>query len=303
MATKKRTTKGAKNEIIPREESARKENPPSGGDICFVIMPFGGYSDSYFGSVYVPAIEAVGLAAHRADDLYGPQAIVSDIWGYTQKARVILADLTNKNPNVFYELGLAHASAKPVVMIAASIDDVPFDLRALRILVYDKNRPNWGEALRESIEKALREVLASPLERILPIFLKVSERKTQSTVTLEQKEVLELKRDMDLLKSELLSDGRAGTSRRWLSEREFGPDEARSYIRALARNGFDESTILDRAVSRGAPRMWAKERIAQEMVRFGGRAVNVRNAASDVVVESSPSVAQGVTGVNESKQE
>jgi len=47
---------------------------------------------------------------------------------------VLLADLTGKNPNVFYELGLAHALAKPVILIAETLDDIPFDLRALRVI-------------------------------------------------------------------------------------------------------------------------------------------------------------------------
>ena len=61
------------------------------------------------------------------------------------------ADLSGKNPNVFYELGLAHAIGKPVVMVAATIDDVPFDLRGLRTILYDKENEAWGEELRERI--------------------------------------------------------------------------------------------------------------------------------------------------------
>lgn len=68
--------------------------------------------------------------------------IVNDIWAYTKEATVLLADLTNKNPNVFYELRLAHAITKPAVLITASMEDVPFDLRSLRVIDYDKNSQN-----------------------------------------------------------------------------------------------------------------------------------------------------------------
>lgn len=87
-------------------------------NICFVIMPFGGWSDDYFSSIYHPAITEAGLKAHRADDLFRPSAIVSDIWAFIKISKVLLADLTAKNPNVFYELGLAHALAKPVVLVS-----------------------------------------------------------------------------------------------------------------------------------------------------------------------------------------
>src|ERR1041384_2996075 len=105
MANKK--PKGS-SRIVPR--SSRQSTDRS---ICFVIMPFGNWSDHYYEEVYVPAIESAGLIARRADDLYRPSAIVNDIWSLTKEARVILADLSGKNPNVFYELGLAHAIARP----------------------------------------------------------------------------------------------------------------------------------------------------------------------------------------------
>jgi len=65
-------------------------------DICFVIMPFGGWFDIYFDSIYCPAIKAAGLTPRRADDLYRPSPVVNDIWDLTQRAKIILADLTGK---------------------------------------------------------------------------------------------------------------------------------------------------------------------------------------------------------------
>lgn len=102
-------------------------------DQCFVLMPFGGWLDDYYETIYTPAINAAGLEPHRADDLFRPSTIVNDIWAYTKRAKLLLADLSGKNPNVFYELGLAHALAKPVILVAESMEEIPFDLRALRI--------------------------------------------------------------------------------------------------------------------------------------------------------------------------
>jgi hypothetical protein len=108
---------------------------------CFVISPFGGWFDGYHGDVFKPAISAAGLHPCRADDLYRPSSIIHDIWDYVQKAEILLADLTGKNPNVLYELGLAHALGKPVVMVTQSLEDVPFDLRNLRVIAYDLRNP------------------------------------------------------------------------------------------------------------------------------------------------------------------
>ncbi len=163
-------------------------------------MPFGEWFDDYYSGIYVPAIEAAGLKPHRADDHYRPSAIVHDICGYTKKPAVILADLTGKNPNVFYELGLAHAIAKPAVLVSASIEDVPFDLRSLRVITYDKNAPDWGAVLGDRITAALEETLRSPIESVLPSFLDVRSSTEKPSVTAEAKEVLQLRQELDVLR-------------------------------------------------------------------------------------------------------
>ena len=159
--------------ITGRRPSPKAPERPRGApeETCFVIMPFGGWFDQYYETIYEPAIKSSGLEPRRADDLYRPSSIVHDIWSLTKEAKIVLADLTDKNPNVFYELGLAHAMAKPAILVTASLSDVPFDLRALRVLEYDKNRPNWGDLLMSNIQQSISEVLASPSEAVLPTFL------------------------------------------------------------------------------------------------------------------------------------
>ena len=169
---------------------------------CFVIMPFGGYFDNYYSDIYKPAIEAVGLCAKRADDLYRPSTIVQDIWAYTKEAKLVLADLTDKNPNVFYELGLAHALAKPAILITNSMTDIPFDLRALRVIEYDINYPNWGLLLKEKIENSIKETIESPISSVLPAFLDLKDIE-KNKITISEKDFIELKRDYELLKSEI----------------------------------------------------------------------------------------------------
>lgn len=134
----------------------------SAQDTCFVISPFGEPFDTYFVHVIKPAIESCSLYAIRGDSLYRPTTIVDDIWSGIQDAQLLVAELTGRNPNVFYELGLAHALSKPVILLAEAIDDVPFDLRAIRVLLYDKAHPEWGTLLRQSLTKAIREVLDNP---------------------------------------------------------------------------------------------------------------------------------------------
>lgn len=231
--------------------------------ICFVIMPFGGWLDSYYLSIYRPAIEAAGLDPHRADDLFRPSTIVNDIWSYTKRAKVLLADLTGKNPNVFYELGLAHALAKPVILIAESMDDIPFDLRALRIILYDKNAHDWGQLLGQKIESSLREVLNSPVEAVLPAFLEVREG-NKASISQEQKDLIEIKQEMDLLRRSVAIREASYLE----SQRRGGPEYARELIARYVRREMPTSMIIRRVADEAAaPTSWVERQLNDFLAR------------------------------------
>jgi hypothetical protein len=136
-------------------------------DSCFVMMPFGGWFDRYYSEIYVPSIKAAGFEPTRSDELFTTGTVVEQIWEQIEKATVLLADVSNKNANVFYELGLAHAARKPVVLTANSINDVPFDLRHLRVITYDVNEPKWSERLSKSVVDYLKNAKKEP-ERSIP---------------------------------------------------------------------------------------------------------------------------------------
>lgn len=143
--------------VVSREPRAREFL-----DTCFVMMPFGAWFDRYYQEIYVPAIKEAGFEAIRADELFTTGSVVEQIWDQIQKSKLLLADLSGKNPNVFYELGLAHAARKPVVFTASNVDDVPFDLRHLRVKIYDIREPEWAPRLRQSIADYLRNAIKGP---------------------------------------------------------------------------------------------------------------------------------------------
>jgi hypothetical protein len=135
-------------------------------DTCFVMMPFGEWPDRYYKEIYVPAVKAAGFEPVRADELFHTGSVVEQIWEQIEKAKVLLADLSGRNPNVFYELGLAHAAKKPVVFTASNVDDVPFDLRHLRVIPYEIREPNWGEKLRQHVTDYVRNAAKLPAKSI-----------------------------------------------------------------------------------------------------------------------------------------
>ncbi len=137
-------------------------------DTCFVMMPFAEPLGSYYATVYQPAIEKAKLKAERADaEIFGTGKIIDQIWTGIQNARVLVAELTGRNANVLYELGLAHARRKPVVLVSSNEDDVPFDVRHVRVIYYDVRDPFWGAKLIEKIAENILSALKNPKEAIL----------------------------------------------------------------------------------------------------------------------------------------
>ena len=129
---------------------------------CFVLMPFASAFSVLYEQVLKPAVEDKGLECIRGDEVFTKPQITHEIWSQIRSCRLVIAELTGKNPNVLYELGLAHAIGKPAITITRDEDDVPFDLRALRFLGYDTSDPFWGEHLRESLGNMIQAILTEP---------------------------------------------------------------------------------------------------------------------------------------------
>lgn len=163
------------SEAIPGDEEddrlkrISKDVKIESGDSCFVMMPFASPIGSYYEKIYDPAIRKAGLKPVRADaEIFGTGKIMDQIWTGINAAKVLVAELTTRNPNVFYELGLAHALRKPVVLVAANESDVPFDLRHIRVIYYEMTDPFWGQKLLDKVSENILSALKNPEEAILP---------------------------------------------------------------------------------------------------------------------------------------
>lgn len=113
---------------------------------CFVIMPIGdteGYVTGHFTNVYndllKPAIEKAGYQPERADEIKGTNLIAVDIVERICQTPIAICDISSCNPNVFYELGIRHASSLPVVLIKDSKTSNPFDIKDIRYVEYSEN--------------------------------------------------------------------------------------------------------------------------------------------------------------------
>jgi hypothetical protein len=115
--------------------------PPSPGAPrdCFVLMPYGkNWSQGVYDSIAKSARTA-RYTCNIAKDIASTGGIMQQVWEAIRKADAIVADLTDNNSNVLYETGIAHAIGKEVVLITQDVNTLPFDLRALRCIQYQKS--------------------------------------------------------------------------------------------------------------------------------------------------------------------
>jgi hypothetical protein len=126
----------------------------------FVLMPFSEELKPVYDDHIKETIKKLNLSIARADDFFSHNTIMNEIWSAISYAKIIIADCTGKNPNVFYEIGLAHAIGKPVILTTQNQDDVPFDLRHIRYIYYNTT-PRGMKKFEENLYLTVAEILKS----------------------------------------------------------------------------------------------------------------------------------------------
>ncbi|SIT58795.1 conserved hypothetical protein [Mesorhizobium prunaredense] len=114
------------------------------------MMPFAkDFSDVY--DTIGEAAKSFRMNCQRADEIWENHSVMQDIVNLIDSSRLVVCDLSGRNPNVFYEAGIAHTLGKEVILITQKLDDIPFDLRHIRNIVYD----NHSEGRKELAKKLI----------------------------------------------------------------------------------------------------------------------------------------------------
>jgi len=127
----------------------------------FVIMPFRPELEPIFSDHIKVVAKKMKLSVKRGDDFFSAHDVMKDVWNGICNAKAVIADCTGRNPNVFYEMGIAHTVGKPVILITQDSKDVPFDIRSIRYLEY-KYTPPGMKAFETALQNTIGEVLAIP---------------------------------------------------------------------------------------------------------------------------------------------
>ena len=130
--------------------------------LAFVLMPFTPELTKIYEAFVKPTVESFNLVCRRADDIDSNNVIMHDIWKSTCEARIIIADLSRLNPNVMYELGIAHTLGKETILIyqvGSEKDKFPFDVTHIRRIEYD-DTATGGKKLEQKLKGTLASVLS-----------------------------------------------------------------------------------------------------------------------------------------------
>lgn len=124
----------------------------------FVVMDFSGQYDALYRDVLHPVAQHANATLRRADDIKGPGIILQDIVKDIAESSFVVAEVSPANPNVFYELGYAHALKKPTVLLVKRGEKLPFDIAGYRVIFYEDSIAGKAE-----VEKEFRKHLESIL--------------------------------------------------------------------------------------------------------------------------------------------
>ncbi len=134
---------------------------PQNPNLVALMMPFGGEFDNVTQAIK-EVVGELGLECKRADDIWEHATIIQDIFSLIYQSSIVICDFTGRNPNVFYEAGIAHTLGRTVIPLVQNMADIPFDIRHHRHINYLPNAQGL-----EKLKADLREKLIREKERLL----------------------------------------------------------------------------------------------------------------------------------------
>ncbi len=172
---------------------------------CFVIAPIGAEgsetrirSDQVLKHIITPAARECGYDPIRADQISEPGLITSQVIQHIVDDPLVIADLTDRNPNVFYELALRHTLKRPVVQIIKASETIPFDVAASRTIQFDHHDLDSVARAKEEISKQIHAVEENPADVDTPISVAIdlqSLRQSDNPIEKSNAEIITMLQD------------------------------------------------------------------------------------------------------------
>ena len=128
-------------------------------DHIAVMMSYSREFDPVYETIKQACAE-VNYPARRVDEIYGPNLIIKDVFTTIDTSKLVICDITGKNPNVLYEAGIAHTRNVDVILLTQKSDDVPFNLAQVRYIQYFPNAEGL-QTLKADLVKTIEAALSA----------------------------------------------------------------------------------------------------------------------------------------------
>ena len=201
--------------------------------ICFVISPIGEEgseirerSDQVLKHIITSSVEQLGYTIIRADKISEPGIITTQIIEHIVDAELVIADLTDKNPNVFYELAIRHAIRKPLVQMIKKGEVIPFDVAATRIIQFDLHSLDSVASAKDEIVSQVKSLEAGKSEVHNPISVSLDLKVLKESGNIEERSLADIVEAVSDLRLAVTSMDKVTPSSKQL-------DEIKSMVDAL----------------------------------------------------------------------
>lgn len=212
--------------------------------ICFVISPIGDdesdtrkRSDQVLKHIISGAVEQLGYEVIRADKISEPGIITHQIIQHIVDAPLVVADLTERNPNVFYELALRHAIRKPLVQLIKKGELIPFDVAATRIIQFDLHNLDSVDAAKQEIIAQVKSLEAGKNDTDNPISVSLDLKMLKESGDPEERSLADIVEAISDLRLTITSAEKGFPSSKLFKEFQMMMDELNSKINRLDNRG------------------------------------------------------------------
>jgi hypothetical protein len=208
--------------------------------ICFIISPIGEddsdtrkRSDQVLKHIINGAVEQLGYEVIRADKISEPGIITHQILQHIVDAPLVIADLTERNPNVFYELALRHAIRKPLIQLIKKGELIPFDVAATRIIQFDLHNLDSVEAAKVEIVAQVKSLESGKNDTDNPISVSLDLKVLKESGNPEERSLADIVEAISDLRLAVTSVDKGFPSSKLYKEFQMMMDELTSKINRL----------------------------------------------------------------------
>jgi hypothetical protein len=250
------------------------EHLPELDEECFFIAPIGDEgskvrdrSDGVMEYIVGPAAQEHGLETVRADKIAKPGQITRQVIEHVVGAKAAVVDLTEANPNVYYEMAVRHTAQLPTVLIAQDGEKLPFDIAQMRTIFFDHTSLKSAAECRAEIAKHLGEALGGEVDS--PIAASVAVQRLESG-TPQERILAQLVENTDEIRLRMrqLEPGRAGTDRRTRRALRIVLEAVTDLRNMIAHGRYDEKVVASTILELEGPLQYLAESVWPDQRRF-----------------------------------